>query len=150
MKALVKKRVIEPLKGVMQQGLTPPELIVTLVIGVTIATFPVLGVTTILCVLAASVLKLNQVAIQIANYVGYPLQFALFIPLVRLGEMVFDLPPVTINPAEAGALLWEQPLFFMQVYGRAIGSACLVWTAIAVPLIIGLYKLQLKFNAHSS
>ena len=143
MKELIKRRLVEPLRELIKQGLTPHELMVTLTIGVIIATFPMLGITTVLCMLAASAFQLNQVAIQIANYVGYPLQFILFIPLIRLGESVFGLSPVTINLIELGELLWDQPLSFVQLYGVAIGAACLVWAAIAVPVILLLNRLVL-------
>lgn len=143
MKKLVKRRITKPLQGALKQGLSLYELAVTLVIGVVIATFPMFGVTTVLCVFVASALRLNQVVIQIANYVGYPLQFALFIPLIRLGETVFGLPPVVIDLAEVGSLLWDEPLYFLRAYGMAVGAACLVWTLMAVPVVLLLNKLML-------
>ena len=142
MKKLVKRSIVTPLQQTLRQGLTLHELAVTLIIGVIIATFPMFGVTTVLCALVASALNLNQVVIQIANYVGYPLQFALFIPLIRLGEMMFGLAPVTIDLSEAGLMLWDQPLHFVRIYGMAIGSACLIWTLIVLPFIVVLNKLM--------
>ncbi len=145
MRALITKRIVEPLQTAMKQGLTRQELALTLATGVVIATFPVFGVTMFLCMLVAARLELNQVVIQIANYAGYPLQFLLFIPLIRLGESLFGLESVSIDPGQVAGLLWQQPLQFLQTYGLAIGAACLVWLLLAIPVIWVLKKLVLVF-----
>ena len=88
MKDLISKYVVEPLQGVLKQGLSRQELALTLAVGVVVATFPVFGITTFLCMIVAAFLGLNQVAIQVANYAGYPLQFVLFIPLDQTGGAI--------------------------------------------------------------
>jgi hypothetical protein len=50
--------------------------------------FPLMGVTTIACLLIASVLRLKQAPIQFGNYAALPLQIILLIPFLRLGERI--------------------------------------------------------------
>ena len=143
MKNLLTSRVIEPLKAVMRQGLSRESMAFTLAGGFVIATFPVFGSTTLLCALFAAGFRLNQVVIQIANYIGYPFQFLLFIPLIRIGEELFGLPSVSIDPATVGAMIWDTPLLFVQTYGVAIGAASVVWLVLAVPAIWVLKQIIL-------
>ncbi len=129
----------------MKQGLSRQSLAMTLAIGFVIATFPVFGVTMVLCAVIAARMELNQVAIQVANYAGYPLQFLLFVPLIRLGESFLGLTPVSIDPSTIGSMIWQHPLVFMETYGLAVGGACVVWLMLAVPVIWLLHKLILLF-----
>ena len=92
-------RVLEPLKAQLTQGVSPVRLAVALALGLTLGTFPVLGTTTALCALAALGLRLNQPAIQVANYLAYPLQLAAYLPLFAAGAALFGAPPVTFTLA---------------------------------------------------
>jgi len=87
---LWKKKFIEPLNGFLRQGLSAKKLSLCLALGVTIGTFPVLGMTTILCTLAALIFKLNMPVIQFANYLVYPLQIVLLVPFYYLGDLFFN------------------------------------------------------------
>jgi hypothetical protein len=66
------KKVTESLGGILTKSLSGEKLALSLAFGVTCGTFPMFAVTTILCTLAALVLKLNLPAIQFANYLVYP------------------------------------------------------------------------------
>lgn len=66
------KKVTESLGDFLTKGLSSEKLALSLGFGITFGTFPMLGVTTILCTLVAIVLKLNLPAIQFANYLVYP------------------------------------------------------------------------------
>jgi len=91
-------------KGVLQGGLTPQKLSLTLCLGIGIGAMPLLWGTTILCVALAGVFKLNQGALQAVNYCCYPLQLALFLPLCRLGERLFPWGPKVESAVLTGAL----------------------------------------------
>jgi len=59
-------------------------------VGLTLGTFPVLGVTTALCTLTALVHKLNPAVIQFANDLVYPLQRLVLVPYYQLGDRIFN------------------------------------------------------------
>lgn len=56
-----------------------------LAVGFVLGTFPVYGVPTLLCVVAARVLRLNPMALLAVNQLATPVQLALFVPFVRAG-----------------------------------------------------------------
>ena len=133
-------KIIEPLKGLLKQGMSPSTLALSLTAGGLLAVFPVFGITTLLCVAFAAVFGLNQIAIQLANYLAYPLQFLLFIPFLRLGERLFNLQPLSINPTTVFEMAWNNFSLFLELYGLAVLSACAAWAVIALPTGVILWK----------
>ena len=102
-----------------------------------------LGISTLLAVLVAYVLGLNQVGIQIGNYAMYPLQILLFIPFIRAGEWLTGITPVTINPVDIAMMFTEDVSASISTYGASIASGVLVWLLLAVPMALLLrYPLQ--------
>ena len=90
MTEILQKRVVQPILALLTQGITPEKIAMSVVFGVALGIFPVLGSTTLLCALAAAVFGLNLPAIQIVNYFVYPLQLLLIVPFMRLGARIFS------------------------------------------------------------
>ena len=67
------------------------KLAVSLALGAVLGVFPVFGVPTFLCGAVAAVWRLNFPALQLMNYVVYPLQIALFWPFARFGGALFGV-----------------------------------------------------------
>lgn len=150
MRDLLRRRLLDPILGLLKQGLAPRELALCLALGTGIGLFPVLGVSTPLLALIALVQRLNLAAIQLVNYLIYPLQLLLIIPFVRLGEAITGAPrqPLTI---EAGVALMAQGVWHAVVtLWDAIIHAALGW-AIIVPLgIYALYRLLVPALARAA
>jgi hypothetical protein len=70
----------------------------TIGLGFAVGMFPLLGVTTIACVLLGRVLRLRQSAMQIGNYAALPLQILLVIPFLRLGERITGAERFVFDP----------------------------------------------------
>jgi hypothetical protein len=66
--------------------LPPEQLPLLLSVGLVLGVFPLVGIPTVLCLLAAFALRLNVAALQILNSVTSPLQLALLLPLAHVGE----------------------------------------------------------------
>jgi hypothetical protein len=88
--------------------LTPQQVALLLSVGLVLGVFPIMGCPTVLCLLAAFVLRLNPVALQLVNNISSPLQLALLLPLARIGSRL-------CGPGMAGDGSWS----------GAIGSAAL-------------------------
>ena len=73
----------------LYQGLTPRKLALTCAFGVVLGLFPVFGVTTLLCFVAAFLFRLNIPIIQLVNYLIAPLQLILIIPFIQVGIYLF-------------------------------------------------------------
>ena len=95
--------------ALLRQGLTPEGIALALAFGVVAGIFPVIGATTILGLALGVVLQLNQPAVQLANWLAYPLQLALIIPLVRLGEWLAGAPPVSFSVAQGVSTRHDRP-----------------------------------------
>ncbi|HEY3928193.1 MAG TPA: DUF2062 domain-containing protein [Candidatus Koribacter sp.] len=70
----------------------------TLALGFAIGMFPLLGITTIVCVLLARIFRLRQVPLQFGNYAALPFQIVLLIPFLRLGERITGAERFVFDP----------------------------------------------------
>jgi uncharacterized protein (DUF2062 family) len=127
----LRNKVVEPIKAQLLQGVSPGKLALALSLGVVVGVFPVLGTTTVLCALAAFALKLNQPAIQVANYLAYPLQLLLFIPFFQSGAMLLGAPPVEFSLAQLQAELSADPGATILRYLGANLRAVAAWALVA-------------------
>ncbi|WP_201980191.1 DUF2062 domain-containing protein [Hymenobacter rubidus] len=80
-----RRRVLDPLVGLLRQGLAPEQLALTVALGVVVGVLPLLGGTTLLAVFVALRLRLNVAALQLICHLLTPLQLLLLLPLLRLG-----------------------------------------------------------------
>lgn len=124
----------------LRQGISPRRLAVTLAVGFALGCIPVVGLSTGLCVVIALAFRLNQPAIQAANYLAMPFQAALILPLLRLGAKVFplavrqslDLSATAHSPAQ---VLAHMPQLVLKVGGMA-GQALFAWLLLAIPVVV--------------
>jgi uncharacterized protein (DUF2062 family) len=126
-------------------GISPRRLALTLALGFAVGCIPVVGIPTVLCAGLALALRLNQPAIQAANYAAMPLQFALIVPFVRLGGWITSSPV----SAKSASFLFPRALahlsavnFASRISGIA-GHALLAWLIAAIPAVI---LMTLAFN----
>jgi len=137
------EKISDPILALLKQGLSPKSIASSLAFGAVIGLFPILGTTTAICIFVAAAFRLNQIAIQIANYAVYPLQIILLIPFIRLGEYIFQIKTVTGNPQEIISLARMDIFLVLKTYGISLISGCFAWFICAVPCI-----LCLKFIFH--
>ncbi len=139
---IFRRKVILPVLELLRQGITPEKIALSIAIGAALGVFPVVGTTTILCTLAAILLKLNLPAIQLVNYLVYPLQLALLLPFLRLGEFAFGGRAMPFLPEEMMAQIRSDPRNAAAVVGGAMMHAILAWLLIG-PLAVLLIYLVL-------
>lgn len=89
-----RQRIVLPLGGLLHQGLEPEQLAKGLACGLTMGILPLPWGITPLCVLIAWRWRLNQVVVQIGNFLAWPLQLGLFIPFFKMGSYLFPFGPV--------------------------------------------------------
>jgi uncharacterized protein (DUF2062 family) len=73
------------------KSLTPEKIALSIIVGLMLGIIPVLGFTTLLCTGAAAALRLNLPVIQLVNGLVTPVQLALLIPFLRMGEWLFHV-----------------------------------------------------------
>jgi hypothetical protein len=127
-------------KRVLQGGLTPQKLALTLCLGSVTGVMPLLWGTTILAAGFAAFFRLNQAAMQALNYLCYPLQLALFIPFCQLGEYLFPWGPAVSASVLTGVLHGSiGPA--LGLIGWATLRALGAWLVTAGPLALVAYPL---------
>ncbi len=129
----LKRRVKDPLLAELKQGLSAEQLSAAVTVSLAIAINPVIGTTTVLCLLAGKVFRLNHVVMQTVNHLTYPLQLALLVPFVRLGEKVTGAEPLPLSPSLLIAEFQKSFGGFVAKFGLAYLHGLLGWV-IVVPL----------------
>jgi len=134
-------RVIGPIVALLTQGITPEKIALSLAFGIVLGVFPVLGSTTILCAAAALIFRLNLPAIQLVNYLIYPLQLFFLLPFIRLGEMLFRAAPLQLSLAQMLAMARADLPHAIATLWLAGVHAMSAWLLIGPPAILLLYFL---------
>ena len=120
----LRRRVVEPVKQQLWQGVTPAKLALSLALGVVISAMPVLGITTLFALALSVLLRLNHVAVVAANYLAYPLQILLFIPFFQAGAWLTGGPPVPFSidqiQAELTVGIWPTVVRYADANARAM------------------------------
>jgi uncharacterized protein (DUF2062 family) len=140
-KAFLRRRLLDPLRRQLTQGVSPSRLALALALGLALGAIPVLGATTALCAIAGVALRLNQPAIQVANYAAYPLQLALYLPFFRAGAWLFGEAPVSFTVGELRAQLQADALGTIQRFAGANARAVAAWALVALPVALALHLL---------
>lgn len=138
MKNVIRDRVLTPLKQLINEGLTPAKMSQALAAGFVLGITPMIGISSILAVGVAAVFKLNQVAIQVANWAAYPAQIVLFIPFIKVGEWLLGLSPAAINPSDIALMFSDDFYASLEIYGQSLAAGFAVWAVTAIPLSLAL------------
>jgi len=143
----MRNRIAVPILDLVRQGITPEKIALSIAFGVTLGVAPVIGSTSILCFLAAILFRLNMPAIQLVNYCVYPLQFALLIPFLRMGEWLFAARPVKLSLDQILHLIRTDAWAAIAALWTATLHALVVWLALgslAVPVLYLILRPALK------
>lgn len=138
------KRIIEPIKALLLQGVSADKLAWSLTAGIVLGVFPALGTTTVLCAAASGLFRLNPVAIQLVNWLVYPLQLILLIPFWQSGDRLFGFPPIELTMEGLQALVsqdWRSALARLWWTGF---RGMVVWVLVSAPTAIILQRLLQK------
>jgi uncharacterized protein (DUF2062 family) len=137
------QRIVRPVLDLMRQGTSPEEIALNIAFGLVLGIFPSLGWTTLLCLLAAVIFRLNLPAVQLVNYFAYPLQLAMLIPFIRAGEFLFHSDRLPLSLTQIVAMIkadvWHSITALWVVTVHAIAA----W-ALMAPLAIYVLSLILS------
>jgi hypothetical protein len=103
---------------------------------------PLVWGTTIICILLAYLFGLNQVALQAVNYLLYPLQLTLLIPLFKLGNRLFPWgPPI---PQQLFSALVKNPeSSSMNLLGWITLKSLAAWLVTVLPATLLAYGVMM-------
>lgn len=135
------RRIGAPILALLTQGITPEKIALSLAFGIVLGIFPVLGSTTVLCAAAALIFQLNLPAIQLVNYLIYPVQLFLLVPFIRMGEKLFHAPPMQLSLTQILALVRADVRKAIGTLWRTEVHAMSAWLLIGLPAILLIYFL---------
>ncbi|MEM8967886.1 MAG: DUF2062 domain-containing protein [Bacteroidota bacterium] len=134
---------VQQFKQILSRGATPRELSLAIALSVPIGIVPLFGFITPLVTALAVRWRLNVPLVLALLFLALPLQLLLFVPFLRMGELLFQLPPLPFSPTEIMVMLettgWG---LFQQIWMTNL-AAVVAWLLIAVPLGILLYQVSL-------
>lgn len=141
MRGFFKRKVVDPVLNLLKQGISPEKIALGMAVGVVLSIFPVIGVTTLMCLIAAIALRLNLPAVQIVNYLVYPLQIVLLIPFFHLGAWIFGVEPLPLS-GEQLITMFQDDFWgsFRQLWDTTM-RAIVAWCLLCLPAMAGLYYL---------
>ena len=126
--------VVEQLTG----GTSPDKIAWTIAFGMVIGIFPVMGTTSVLCLLVGGVLGLNQPVMHVFRAVVYPLHLALILPFIRLGERLYGVPLISFSIPELIGKFKDDPMMFVRDFGMAAWHGVSAWLLVAPFLAIAV------------
>jgi uncharacterized protein (DUF2062 family) len=136
-------KILRPLLGILKTGISPGQLAVAFSLGIVVGIIPLLGSTTLICMLLAFILRLNLPALQLANYIVFPLQLLLFIPFFKMGGYLFDPLQIPASVTQIREMIREDFLGTIRQFWFANLQALLVWLILAIPSYLLLYFIFL-------
>lgn len=94
------RRLVDPILRQLTQGISVEKIALTLAVGSALALFPILGTTTMLCLIIGIMLRLNQPLIQLVNGLCTLPHLLVIYGLLRMGEFLFGMPPTHVTVSE--------------------------------------------------
>jgi len=126
-----RESVVALVLGQLTQGVTPEKIALSIALGLSLGIIPILGITTVLCAIAAMWLRLNQPVIQLVNWLVYPLQLALVLVFIRIGEWITHAPVLTLSIPVLIQKFHDSPMKFFQQFGMTALHGLVAWLFIA-------------------
>lgn len=130
---------IKPVLAQLTQGISPERLAWTIAIGIVLGVFPIMGSTSLVCLLVGYALRLNQPVLHVFKTAVYPLHLALILVFIHLGERLFGVTPISFSVPELLSKFKADPLQFAKDFGLAAFHGVVAW-AIFAPFAAFLIK----------
>jgi uncharacterized protein (DUF2062 family) len=130
-------RILHPLLRLLRGGVTPRRLAWSLALGIVVGINPSVGLTTLVVVLLAWTLGLNQVASQIGAHAMAPIHLLLFVPFIELGVHLFHTRRLPLSRRQIEHLS-HHPWRLVRDIWQWEWHALIVWglvAAVAMPLL---------------
>jgi len=128
--------------NMLKSGLSSRAIVIAAALALTFSVFPFCVLPSLLCIGAGILFGLNQPLMQVVNYLAAPLQVALFIPFMRLGETVYGLSHFPLTTSALQASLRLDAFTILGTIGTAVWHAIAGWT-IGGPLLFLLAYVTL-------
>ena len=131
---------VAPVVTQLTHGSSPDRIGWTIALGMVVGVFPIMGSTTLVCLLIGWLLRLNQPVLHVFRAVVYPLHLALILIFIRLGERLYGAPLISFSIPQLIGKFKDSPLQFARDFGMAAWHGVSAWLLIA-PVAAVLIKM---------
>jgi uncharacterized protein (DUF2062 family) len=128
------------LKKVLREGLSPHRAAIAVAVGIAIGIFPIYGTTTVMCVVAAFIFRLNAPLIFANHYAMSLVKPLLIIPFLRVGEWVFRAEAMPLSVPQLVSRFRADAGAFFQEFGWSFLHATVGWLVV-MPFLLGTVYL---------
>lgn len=157
MKEFLKRKIADPILVFLKQGVTPSKLAWAISLGIVLATMPVFGSGTLLCLLAIWLFRLNPGAVLLVNQLAYPLQFILYFPFIRAGEWLFNADKLPLSISQIFGMFKDDIGNAISVLWWSTLYGIVTWVIIMIPVAFLLHwvfknlfsRIALKDASHT-
>ena len=134
------RRLIDPIKKQLTQGVTPKKISATLGVGAVCGVFPFFGFTSLLNLGVGIALRLNQPILQVLNQLLGPVQLVMILVYVKGGEFIWQTTGTPFSVREMLTSFAELSLAeFLTKFGWAGVHAFTAWILTAPLLFAAVY-----------
>ncbi len=130
----VRCKILRPLLRLLRGGVTPRRMAWSLALGIVLGINPSVGITTLVVILLAWTLGLNQVASQIGVHAVAPFHLLLFIPFIDLGIHLFHTRRLPLSRQQLEHLS-HHPWRLVHNIWQWEWHALIVWAIVAAVLM---------------
>jgi len=124
----------------LKAGISPEKLGWTISGAVVIGIFPIMGTTTILCLLVGWIFKLNQTVLHVFKSLVYPLHLILILGFIRMGQKLHGVPLLALSIPQMVTRFKTDPMQFARDFGLAAWHGITAWMIVA-PFLAILIKM---------
>ena len=133
---------VAPVMAQLTVGISPERIGWTIALGIVLGVFPIMGTTTLVCLLAGWLLHLNQPVLHVFKTLVYPLHLASILVFIRLGERLYGVPLIAFSIPQMIGKFKDDPLRFARDFGLAAWHGVSAWLLVA-PVAAVLIKLAI-------
>lgn len=144
---LFRIKLVRKLVKLLRQGTSPHKMALSITMGLLLGVIPTFGFVAPMCAAFALWLRLNVPLALSTLYLMQPIHLILFVPFLRMGESIFDLPALPFSPKKLIHMIrtdWWNTLEFIGINNLAAIGAWLIVSVPASFLLYGLVLLLLK------
>lgn len=132
--------IVLPVMKQLTAGISPDKLSWTISAAVVFGIFPIMGTTTVLCLLVGWCFKLNQPVLHVFKSLVYPLHLGLILVFIRMGQKLHGVPLLALSIPQMLTRFRADPMQFARDFGLAAWHGITAWMIVA-PLLALLIKL---------
>jgi uncharacterized protein (DUF2062 family) len=145
--SFLRRRVLQPARALLMQGLSPDALARTIAVGTACSLFPFVGTTTALNLVVGLKLKLNQPIMQTLNQLLGPLELVCILLFIRIGEHLWGHAPLPVSVPVVLKAIRDNPRAALDEFAWTAVHAATAWLLVAPVLVLVLYvPLRLVFR----